>query len=62
MGRREQNISIMNIVKVAGTLGISLADLFSPFSDKLAFTTSASKPIQVIGVRNTRLIPVRSNG
>jgi transcriptional regulator with XRE-family HTH domain len=40
--RGEQNISLVNIEKVAATLGISLADLFATFSDKPTSTTSAS--------------------
>jgi len=32
--RGEQNISLVNIDKLAGTLGISLAELFAPFSAK----------------------------
>ncbi len=40
--RGEQNISLVNIEKVAATLGISLADLFASFSDKPASTTSPS--------------------
>ena len=31
--RGEQNISLENIGKVAATLGVSLAELFSPFTD-----------------------------
>ena len=31
--RGEQNISLVNIEKVAATLGVSLAELFSPFTD-----------------------------
>lgn len=34
--RGEQNISLENIEKVATTLGISLAELFAPFTDKVA--------------------------
>ena len=32
--RGEQNISLVNIEKLAATLGISLAELFSTFSEK----------------------------
>jgi transcriptional regulator with XRE-family HTH domain len=32
--RGEQNISLVNIEKIAGTLGISLAELFAPFMEK----------------------------
>jgi len=32
--RGEQNISLSNIEKLADTLGISLAELFAPFTDK----------------------------
>jgi transcriptional regulator with XRE-family HTH domain len=31
--RGEQNISLVNIEKIAATLGLSLAELFSPFTD-----------------------------
>src|SRR4051812_38452552 len=31
--RGEQNISLVNIQKLAVTLGVSLADLFSPFTE-----------------------------
>ena len=31
--RGEQNISLENIEKVAATLGVSLAELFAPFTD-----------------------------
>jgi transcriptional regulator with XRE-family HTH domain len=31
--RGEQNISLENIEKLAATLGISLAELFAPFTD-----------------------------
>jgi ribosome-binding protein aMBF1 (putative translation factor) len=34
--RGEQNISIENIAKLAATLGVSLAELFGPFTDKPA--------------------------
>ena len=34
--RGEQNISLQNIERVATTLGISLAELFAPFTDKPA--------------------------
>jgi transcriptional regulator with XRE-family HTH domain len=34
--RGEQNISLENIEKLAATLEVSLAELFSPFTDKLA--------------------------
>lgn len=34
--RGEQNISLVNIEKLSGTLGVSLAELFSPFTDKPA--------------------------
>ena len=34
--RGEQNISLLNIEKLAATLGVSLAELFSPFTDKPA--------------------------
>lgn len=36
--RGEQNISLVNIEKVAATLGVSLADLFSPFNEKAPST------------------------
>lgn len=32
--RGEQNISLVNIEKLAGTLGVSLAELFAPFMDR----------------------------
>jgi transcriptional regulator with XRE-family HTH domain len=32
--RGEQNLSLVNIEKVAATLGVSLAELFAPFKDK----------------------------
>ena len=32
--RGEQNISLQNIERVAITLGVSLAELFAPFTDK----------------------------
>ena len=32
--RGEQNISLVNIEKLAATLGVSLAELFAPFTDK----------------------------
>ena len=32
--RGEQNLSLVNIEKLAATLGISLAELFEPFTDK----------------------------
>ena len=31
--RGEQNISLSNIEKLAATLGVSLAELFAPFTD-----------------------------
>ena len=31
--RGEQNVSLENIEKVAATLGVSLAELFAPFTD-----------------------------
>ena len=31
--RGEQNISLVNIEKLAATLGVSLAELFAPFTD-----------------------------
>jgi transcriptional regulator with XRE-family HTH domain len=34
--RGEQNLSLVNIEKLATTLGVSLAELFSPFNDKPA--------------------------
>ena len=34
--RGEQNLSLVNIEKLAATLGVSLAELFSPFADKPA--------------------------
>lgn len=34
--RGEQNLSLVNIERLAATLGISLAELFSPFADKPA--------------------------
>lgn len=34
--RGEQNLSLVNIERVAATLGVSLAELFSPFTDKPA--------------------------
>ena len=34
--RGEQNISLVNIERVAATLGTSLAELFAPFTDKPA--------------------------
>ena len=37
--RGEQNISLENIEKLAATLGVSLAELFSPFADKPASPT-----------------------
>ena len=38
-GAGEQNLSLVNIEKLAGTLGVSLAELFSPFADKPASPT-----------------------
>jgi transcriptional regulator with XRE-family HTH domain len=32
--RGEQNISLVNIERLATTLGVSLAELFAPFADK----------------------------
>ncbi len=32
--RGEQNISLINIERIATTLGVSLAELFEPFTDK----------------------------
>jgi ribosome-binding protein aMBF1 (putative translation factor) len=32
--RGEQNLSLVNIEKVAATLGVSLAELFAPFKDR----------------------------
>jgi transcriptional regulator with XRE-family HTH domain len=32
--RGEQNISLVNVEKLAATLGVSLAELFSPFTEK----------------------------
>jgi transcriptional regulator with XRE-family HTH domain len=37
--RGEQNISLENIEKVAATLGVSLAELFAPFTGKPATPT-----------------------
>ena len=37
--RGEQNLSLVNIEKLAATLGVSLAELFSPFADKPASPT-----------------------
>jgi transcriptional regulator with XRE-family HTH domain len=34
--RGEQNISLVNVEKLAATLGVSLAELFSSFNDKTA--------------------------
>jgi transcriptional regulator with XRE-family HTH domain len=34
--RGEQNLSLLNIEKIAATLGVSLAELFAPFKDKPA--------------------------
>ncbi len=34
--RGEQNVSLVNIERVAATLGVSLAELFAPFTDKPA--------------------------
>lgn len=34
--RGEQNLSLVNIERVAATLGVSLAELFAPFTDKPA--------------------------
>ncbi len=34
--RGEQNISLENIEKLAATLGVSLAELFGPFTDQAA--------------------------
>jgi transcriptional regulator with XRE-family HTH domain len=34
--RGEQNLSLVNIGRLAATLGVSLAELFSPFADKPA--------------------------
>jgi transcriptional regulator with XRE-family HTH domain len=34
--RGEQNIGLQNIEKLAGTLEVSLAELFSPFTDQPA--------------------------
>lgn len=34
--RGEQNLSLVNIERVAITLGVSLAELFAPFTDKPA--------------------------
>jgi transcriptional regulator with XRE-family HTH domain len=31
--RGEQNLSLQNIERIAATLGVSLADLFAPFTD-----------------------------
>jgi transcriptional regulator with XRE-family HTH domain len=38
--RGEQNISLVNIEKLASTLGVSLADLFAPFDEIPQPTTS----------------------
>jgi transcriptional regulator with XRE-family HTH domain len=32
--RGEQNLSLVNIEKLAATLGVSLAELFAPFADQ----------------------------
>jgi transcriptional regulator with XRE-family HTH domain len=32
--RGEQNLSLINIERLAATLGVSLAELFKPFKDK----------------------------
>jgi transcriptional regulator with XRE-family HTH domain len=32
--RGEQNLSLVNIEKLAATLGVSLAELFAPFTDQ----------------------------
>ena len=32
--RGEQNLSLQNIERLAATLGLSLAELFAPFTDK----------------------------
>ncbi len=32
--RGEQNISLQNIERIAATLGVSLAELFAPFTDE----------------------------
>jgi len=34
--RGEQNLSLVNIERLAATLGVSLAELFAPFKDKSA--------------------------
>jgi transcriptional regulator with XRE-family HTH domain len=34
--RAEQNVSLVNIERLAATLGVSLAELFAPFTDKPA--------------------------
>jgi transcriptional regulator with XRE-family HTH domain len=34
--RGEQNLRLVNIERLAATLGVSLADLFSPFADQPA--------------------------
>jgi transcriptional regulator with XRE-family HTH domain len=39
--RGEQNISLVNIEKVAVTLGVSLAELFAPFNDVQATTPTS---------------------
>lgn len=34
--RGEQNLSLQNIERIAATLGVSLAELFAPFTEKPA--------------------------
>jgi transcriptional regulator with XRE-family HTH domain len=40
--RGEQNISLVNINKIAVTMGISLAELFAPFTDRPTSETAPS--------------------
>ena len=40
--RGEQNISLVNIEKLAATMGISLAELFAPFTDHPSSKTAPS--------------------
>ena len=37
--RGEENLSLVNIERLAATLGVSVAELFSPFTDKTTSPT-----------------------